>query len=231
MAEHQSPKHLRTVKSFVKRSGRITKRQQHAIKHYSTLYQIPYAAEQIDLMRQFDKPQPLIVEIGFGMGTSLVEMAKNHPEQNYLGIEVHAPGIGNILDLIHKNKLDNLKIIADDATCVFKNGIAENSLSGIQIFFPDPWHKKRHHKRRLVNRDFLSLMVSRLKAQGVIHFASDWRPYAEAVMTLFLEHPALKNNHQNYAPRPKARPLTKFETRGRNLEHEILDIIFTKLNH
>ncbi|WP_119343099.1 tRNA (guanosine(46)-N7)-methyltransferase TrmB [Facilibium subflavum] len=225
---HDKPQHLRTVKSFVKRAGRVTKRQKHALENFAELYTIPYQPSLIDLSQHFPKSQPLIVEIGFGMGDSLVEMAKTLPEKNFIGIEIHEPGIGNILDRIHHDTLTNLKIMTYDAVEVFKRCITNDALDGIQIFFPDPWHKKRHHKRRLVNKDFTELMVSRLKQNGFIHFASDWQEYAEEVLVLFEQNDQLQNKFEGFAPRPETRPLTKFEKRGHALKHGVWDIIFTK---
>jgi len=221
-------KHLRTVKSFVKRAGRMTQRQTNAFEKYADAYLIPYQPNYLEFDRLFDKPQNIILEIGFGMGTSLIEMAKNNPSTNYLGLEVHEPGVGNILDLIHQEKLTNLKVIMHDAVEVLKYSIAPQSLQGIQIFFPDPWHKKRHHKRRLVNSEFITIMLNVLAENGFIHFASDWQPYAEEVLELFTHCPQLVNQFSGFAPRPDTRPLTKFEKRGQNLDHSIKDIIFKK---
>ncbi len=221
-------KHLRTVKSFVKRAGRMTQRQTNALEKYADSYLIAYQPQKLALERIFENEQNIVLEIGFGMGTSLIEMAKNNPHINYLGLEVHEPGVGNILDLIHQEKLTNLKVMMHDAVEVLKYNIAPQSLQGIQIFFPDPWHKKRHHKRRLVNPEFITIMSNALAKGGFIHFASDWQPYAEEVLTLFTNAPELINQFTDFAPRPKTRPLTKFEKRGQNLEHPIKDIIFTK---
>ncbi|MBK2126174.1 tRNA (guanosine(46)-N7)-methyltransferase TrmB [Fangia hongkongensis] len=223
-------KHLRTVKSFVKRAGRMTQRQTNALEKHADSYLIPYQPQKLALERIFETTQNIVLEIGFGMGTSLIEMAKNNPHINYLGLEVHEPGVGNILDLIHQEKLTNLKVVMHDAVEVLKYNIAPQSLQGIQIFFPDPWHKKRHHKRRLVNPEFITIMSNALAKGGFIHFASDWQPYAEEVLALFTNAPELINQFTNFAPRPETRPLTKFEKRGQNLEHPIKDIIFTKID-
>ncbi|WP_192482845.1 MULTISPECIES: tRNA (guanosine(46)-N7)-methyltransferase TrmB [Cysteiniphilum] len=219
---------MRTVKSFVKRAGRTTVRQQRALDNYTHLYQIPYTVEETNFDIYYKTPQPLVVEIGFGMGNSLVTMAKEAPQTNFLGIEVHEPGIGNILDHIHENALENLRVMQHDAVEVFKHMIKDNTLKGVQIFFPDPWHKKRHHKRRLINPKFIDLILQKLEPTGFIHFATDWQNYADEVLELFTKHTQLKNPHNGFAPRPEHRPLTKFEARGQRLEHGVWDIIVYK---
>ncbi|MFZ9035065.1 MAG: tRNA (guanosine(46)-N7)-methyltransferase TrmB [Francisellaceae bacterium] len=220
-------KPLRTIKSYVKRAGRVTKLQQYALEHYADHYLIPYQS-QIDVDTLFAQKQPLIVEIGFGMGTSLIEMAQRNPHFNYLGIEVHEAGVGNILDKIHTLELANIMVIQHDAVDVLKHKILDNTLFGLQIFFPDPWHKKRHHKRRLINAEFIELLTLKLEKKGFIHFASDWQHYADEVLALFKQNPSLTNAHEGFAPRPESRPLTKFEQRGQRLNHGVWDIIVHK---
>ncbi|WP_100550553.1 tRNA (guanosine(46)-N7)-methyltransferase TrmB [Caedibacter taeniospiralis] len=227
MTDTKTP-HFRTIKSFVKRTGRMGMRQQHALAEYAKLYQIPYIPEQTCFESYYKTAQALVIEIGFGMGDSLVTMAKNASDINFLGIEVHEPGVGNILDDIHEQKLTNLRIIQHDAVDVFKYMIANNSLAGVQIFFPDPWHKKRHHKRRLINAEFIELLTTKLIPQGFIHFASDWQEYADEVLELLFANAELYNPHAGFAPRPQNRPFTKFENRGQRLAHGIWDIIVYK---
>ena len=220
--------YLRNIKSFVTRAGRTTARQQHALDTYASLYQITYQSEKIAIDRYYENEQPLIVEIGFGMADSLVTMAKNAPETNFLGIEVHKPGLGNILDHIHQQALGNLRVIQNDAVEVFKQMIKDNSLKGVQIFFPDPWHKKRHHKRRLMTADFIDLLIEKLRPKGFIHFATDWQNYADELMLLFNTNTKLINSHNGFISRPKHRPITNFEQRGQRLKHSIWDIIVHK---
>ncbi|WP_440994290.1 tRNA (guanosine(46)-N7)-methyltransferase TrmB [Cysteiniphilum litorale] len=227
MSDNNTPP-MRTIKSFVKRAGRTTVRQQRALDNYVHFYQIPYTVEKTNFDIHYKTSQPLVVEIGFGMGNSLVTMAKEAPQTNFLGIEVHEPGIGNILDHIHENALGNLRVMQHDAVEVFKHMIKDNTLQGVQIFFPDPWHKKRHHKRRLVNPEFIELILQKLEPTGFIHFATDWQNYADEVLELFTEHNQLNNPHNGFAPRPKHRPLTKFEARGQRLDHGVWDIIVYK---
>lgn len=227
MSDHNTPP-MRTIKSFVKRAGRTTVRQQRALDHYTPLYQIPYATKETHFDDYYTASQSLVVEIGFGMGNSLVTMAQEASQTNFLGIEVHEPGVGNILDHIHENKLGNLRVMQHDAVEVFKHMIKDNTLKGVQIFFPDPWHKKRHHKRRLVNPEFIELILQKLEPMGFIHFATDWQNYADEVLELFTKHDQLKNPHNGFAPRPEHRPLTKFEARGQLLDHGVWDIIVYK---
>ena len=222
---------MRTIKSFVKRAGRITKRQQNAIQNHLSKYQIPYQASEIDFGLYFKKNLPIIIEIGFGMGDSLVEMSQNQPDKNFIGIEVYDPGVGNIVDRIHELKLDNLRVMQYDAVEIFKHCIHNNSLAGIQIFFPDPWPKKRHHKRRLVNAAFAALMIEKLQYNGFIHFASDIAEYAKVVLEVFNSILALHNPFNGFATPSKNRPQTKFEARGKTLNHAIWDIICYKYNH
>jgi tRNA (guanine-N7-)-methyltransferase len=223
---------LRIIKSFVIRSRRLAGYQKEAFEKYSDRYLIPYYQDNVlDMNVIFQKPQPVVVEIGFGMGTSLVEMASNSPGTNYLGVEVHRPGIGNILDLIHRNRLVNLKVIMNDAIDIFRNIIPAQSLQGIQIFFPDPWPKKRHNKRRLVNMDFMNLILPSLVDKGFIHFVSDWCPYAEEALEIFTGCELLTNKFKGFSPRPDDRPQTKFEKKGEKLGHSIRDIIFIRDNN
>ena len=221
---------MRTIKSFIKRGGRITKRQKYAIKNHLLTYQIPYQAAKINFDLYFKKAIPIIVEIGFGMGDSLITLAQNQPDKNFIGLEVYNPGIGNIVGHIHSLQLDNLKIMQQDATEIFKYCFGNCSLDGIQIFFPDPWPKKRHHKRRLLNSTFVPLMVEKLQYNGFIHFATDVEEYAKVVLEIFYSIPVLTNSFDGFRPQVSRRPQTKFEIRGKELNHAIWDIIFYKNN-
>lgn len=219
---------LRQIKSYVQRAGRMTKKQQQAFATYATKHLLEYSQEQLDFAKLFGNANPVILEIGFGMGASLVQMALANPKKNYLGIEVHKAGVGNILHEIEHQNLANLKVISYDAVEILTDMVKADSLAGIQIYFPDPWHKKKHNKRRLVNQENIDLFATKLKKGGVLHYASDWLPYAEDVLELLENDKNYQNLYTNYAPRPKWRPLTKFEKRGQDLGHTISDILFEK---
>ncbi|MCF6776796.1 tRNA (guanosine(46)-N7)-methyltransferase TrmB [Thiotrichales bacterium 19X7-9] len=221
---------LRSIKSFVQRKGRLTKGQKRALECLSDLYMLSYCADKpLSFDQVFVKDQKIVIEIGFGMGNSLVEMAKNNPKVNYLGIEVHPPGVGNILNQIHQDQLTNIKVIMYDAVDVLKQMISDHSVFGFQVFFPDPWHKKRHHKRRLIQAEFVDLMVEKLQVGGFIHCATDWQAYGEHMLDILSKNQKLKNQFCDYAPRPESRPLTKFEKRGERLNHGVWDLIFNKI--
>jgi tRNA (guanine-N7-)-methyltransferase len=175
----------------------------------------------------FEKPQMLTVEIGFGMGDSLLEMAKQSPDQNFLGIEVHQPGVGKLLNGIVENKLTNIKLICHDAREILEIGLPDNSIDKLLLFFPDPWHKKRHNKRRLVQPEFIELLLKKLNKAAELHFATDWQAYAEHMMEVLEGNPSLENilGVQNYWPEPD-RPVTKFEKRGQRLGHGVWDLRF-----
>ena len=178
----------------------------------------------------FDVVGPRVLEIGFGMGDSLVAMAEQNPESRYLGIEVHKPGVGKLLLDVERRGISNLKVFSDDAVQVLEDVIPVNSVDLMQIFFPDPWHKKRHHKRRLIQSDFVSLAVSRLSSSGDLHVATDWEPYAAHMMDVLSATEALENmaGDRQFSPRPESRPETKFERRGHRLGHGVWDLLFTK---
>ncbi|AIT10033.1 tRNA (guanine-N7)-methyltransferase [Candidatus Francisella endociliophora] len=221
---------LRQIKSFVQRAGRVTKKQQQAFDNYAEKYLIEYNKDrQLNLAEIFANDNPVILEIGFGMGGSLVQMAIENPEKNYLGIEVHKAGVGNILYEIEHQKIANLLVMSYDAIEILDNMIADETLSGMQIYFPDPWHKKKHNKRRIVNQENINLFAKKLKFKGVLHYASDWLTYAEDVLELLENDNKYKNLYDSFAPRSKWRPLTKFEKRGQNLEHPISDILFERV--
>lgn len=210
----------RGIKSFVLRTGRMSQRQQHALDHWLKDYELAYTDKPWDLGAIFGRTAPVVVEIGFGMGQSLVEMAKANPENNYLGIEVHQAGLGSISSELHDQSISNVRVASFDAVQVFQHTLPDHCLTGIQIFFPDPWPKKRHHKRRLIQAPFLELLLKKLKPQGFIHVATDWEDYALHVLALFSNHPKLHQSNE------RERPLTKFEARGQRLGHQIWDICF-----
>ena len=220
----------RTIRSFVRREGRITPSQKHALETLLPRFGIDADHNTINFEKEFGRQAPCIFEIGFGMGDSLVSMAQAHPENNYLGIDVHRPGLGNLLKKIEANEISNVRVLCGDAVEVLKNNIANDSLNAIYLFFPDPWPKKKHHKRRIVQSEFVQLVRSKLKTGGVFHMATDWENYAEHMVEVMLsaEGFANKGNESGFVERPEYRPLTKFENRGIKLGHGVWDIIFEK---
>ena len=222
-----SPSHP-PIRSFVLRQGRVSNAQRRAVDTLLSVYGIAYAPGALDFNAAFGRSAPTILEIGFGMGETTARIAQAHPENNYLGIEVHTPGVGGLLKLIEENGLANLRLIQHDAVEVLQHMIAPASLAGVHIFFPDPWPKKRHHKRRLIQPAFVALLASRLAPGGYLHAATDWEEYAEQILAVFAADPALANAAPGFSPRPDYRPQTKFESRGLKLGHGVWDIIFRK---
>lgn len=222
---------IRRIRSFVKREGRLTTGQERALKDLFPLYGLVLQDSSINLENIFQRKAPCILEIGFGNGTSLSEMAANNPEQDYIGIEVHRPGVGNLLSQIEKLELTNLRVINDDAVDVLNQMIADASLDAVYLFFADPWHKTRHHKRRIVQKEFVHLLRNKLKVGGVFHMATDWEDYAKHMMRVMNESEYFENTagKDQYLPRPDYRPLTKFEQRGQRLGHGVWDLIFKKV--
>ncbi len=223
----------RTIKSFVLRAGRVSKRQQGALDTLLKDYQLELTSDPWDLNALFKRQAKTIVEIGFGMGDSLLAMAQTHPESNFIGIEVHKAGIGSLVAGLSDHSTRNVRIVTHDAVEAFKHHFAESSLWGVQIFFPDPWHKKRHHKRRLIQPSFIKLLSRRLKPGGFIHCATDWEDYAHHMLAVLSAEPSLCNQNEKggFAPRPLTRPFTKFERRGTRLGHGVWDLIYTKDNN
>ena len=217
------------IRSFVLRQGRVSNAQRRAVDTLLAVYGIAFAPGALDFERVFGRLAPTILEIGFGMGETTALIAKTHPEHNYLGIEVHTPGVGSLLKRIAEDGLVNLRMIQHDAVEVLQHMIAPATLAGAHIFFPDPWPKKRHHKRRLIQPGFVRLLASRLAPGAYLHAATDWQEYAEQILAVFAAEPGLVNTAQGFAPRPDHRPLTKFESRGLKLGHRVSDIVFRKL--
>ncbi|OCG22233.1 tRNA (guanosine(46)-N7)-methyltransferase TrmB [Gilliamella sp. wkB108] len=217
----------RTIRSFVLRQGRLTKGQEQALTTLWPIYGIEYNANS---PIEFESNSPVILEIGFGMGASLVEMAKHAPNRNFLGIEVHKPGIGACLMAIDEQKLSNLRVMCHDAVEVLENMIPNHSLDKVQIFFPDPWHKARHNKRRIIQPKFVELIWQKLKQGGILHLATDWQNYAEHMLEVLNQAERFTNlsSTGDYIPRPNDRPITKFEKRGQNLGHGVWDLQFIK---
>lgn len=223
--------HRKPIRSFVLRQGRITKAQILAFEKNWPKYGLEYTGQVIDINSCFENNNAdLIVEIGFGNGKSLAKMAQENPSVNYLGIEVHGPGVGAMLMEIENLQLNNIKCFQHDAIDVLNNMLPDNSLSGLQLFFPDPWPKKKHHKRRIVKSEFLDLLLKKFKNNARFHMATDWQAYAEDAMEVLSAHKGLYNEfgEGKYAPRPEHRPKTKFEQRGENLGHGVWDLMFLK---
>ncbi|MCL6404460.1 tRNA (guanosine(46)-N7)-methyltransferase TrmB [Dickeya dadantii] len=221
---------LRRIRSFVRRQGRLTKGQQQALDDFWPVKGVEYQNEALDFARLFGRDAPAVLEIGFGMGASLVTMAQQHPEQNFIGIEVHVPGVGACLGAAQEAGVDNLRVMCHDAVEVLERMIPDGSLAMVQLFFPDPWHKARHNKRRIVQAPFAELVRSKLSIGGVFHMATDWEPYAQHMLEVMSSLAGYRNlsDHNDYVPRPASRPLTKFEARGQRLGHGVWDLMFER---
>ncbi|MBU1689695.1 MAG: tRNA (guanosine(46)-N7)-methyltransferase TrmB [Gammaproteobacteria bacterium] len=219
----------RPIRSFVLRQGRMSNAQTRALDTLMPRWGITYQETLLDLDSAFARTAPKILEIGFGMGDSTATIASAHPQNDYLGIEVHGPGVGSLLNQIEALGLTNLRVIQHDAVEVLKQMIAPASLDGIHIFFPDPWHKTKHHKRRLIQPELVALLCEKLKPGSYLHAATDWQEYAEHILAVLAAEPKLANTAAGYAPKPDYRPLTKFEQRGIKLGHGVWDIVFRKI--
>lgn len=220
----------RRIKSYVLRAGRVSNRQQQGLDLWLRDYELPISSGPWNIAQEFGRTADTLVEIGFGMGNSLYTMAQNNPQLNYIGIEVHKAGIGSLVADLHDQQLTNVRIAAHDAVEIFQTQIEDGALSGVQIFFPDPWHKKRHHKRRLIQTEFIQLIAKKIKQGGFIHCATDWEEYAEHILAVLSSEATLQNQQLtgDYSPRPSTRPITKFEQRGERLGHGVWDLIFIK---
>ncbi len=221
----------RGIKSFTLRAGRLSPRQSRGLDELLPNYKLAMQEEPWDFKEIFEREAKTIVEIGFGMGQSLVQMAEERPEVNFIGIEVHRAGIGSLVADVHELGLSNVRVAPYDAVQVFKTCIAPGVLAGIQVFFPDPWPKARHHKRRLIQTDFVSTLTGALAQDGFLHCATDWEDYAHH-MLMVLEQEALLSNESNsggFCERPASRPMTKFEARGQRLGHGTWDLVFTRV--
>jgi tRNA (guanine-N7-)-methyltransferase len=222
---------IKPIKSFVLRQGKITTGQQNAINDLMPKYGIEFCDTSLDLNHIFGRNNPKIIEIGFGMGTATWQIARDNPNNDYLGIEVHNPGVGSLLMAIEQHQLSNIRIIRYDAVAVLKHMITDNTIDGFHIYFPDPWHKKRHHKRRIIQNELVLLLCNKLKQKGYIHLATDWKDYAIWMLNILNNIPTLKNTSitNDFVPRPTFRPVTKFEDRGIKLNHGVWDLIFVKI--
>jgi tRNA (guanine-N7-)-methyltransferase len=220
--------HPRAIRSFVRRIGRKTPGQHRAMTQLGPKFLVPYQPQPLDFKAAFGRNAPVILEIGFGMGEATAHIAALMPDQNFLCCEVHDPGIGALLKRIGEQGLSNIRIVQHDAVEVIDHMLPERSLAGVHVFFPDPWHKARHNKRRLIKPELVARLASRLQTGGYIHCATDWQHYAQQMLEVLGAEPQLANAAPDYAPRPHYRPLTKFENRGLKLGHGVWDLVFTK---
>ncbi len=218
----------RPIRSYVLRQGRFSPAQQRAVSDLMPRFGVPYREAPLDFAVIFGRKAPVIAEVGFGMGETTAHIASGNPGNDYLAIEVHAPGVGSLLKRIGENGIANIRIVQHDAVEVLRNMVPPSSLAAIHVFFPDPWPKKRHHKRRLLQDDFVELAASRLAPRGILHVATDWQEYAEHVLGVLGACPALANTADGFAPRPAWRPETKFERRGLALGHGVWDLVFER---
>ncbi len=223
-------KPIRTIRSFVKREGRLTAGQQKALDTQWPDFGIDYNEQQLDLTTLFARDAETVIEIGFGNGDSLWQMAMAQPDKNYIGIEVHRPGVGHLLHLVETSDCKNIRVSNHDAVEVIAQQIPDESIDRFQLFFPDPWHKKKHHKRRIVKESFIQLIAAKLKAGGTFHLATDWEHYAEHMLREMNASPLFINLSEDdtFIPRPAERPLTKFEQRGHRLGHGVWDLMYQK---
>lgn len=225
--------HPKTIKSFVKRAGRTTTGQAKAFADWGPRFLLPYTGQPLNASAAFGREGRLILEIGFGMGEATAHIARVRPDDNFLCCEVHEPGVGALLKRIGEQGIANIRILQHDAVEVLDHMLPEASLDGVHIFFPDPWHKKKHHKRRLIQAPFVAKLAQRLKPGGYLHCATDWQPYAEQMLAVLGAEPLLRNTAADagrggFAPQPDYRPLTKFENRGLRLGHGVWDVVFTR---
>lgn len=221
---------LRPVRSFVRRQGRMTLAQQRAFATLMDRHGVPAAPEAVDLSTLFGRPAPALLEIGFGTGEALVDFAQRHPHWNVLGIEVHQPGVGRLLNAIEDLALSHVRVHAEDAVPFLSQRLRPGQLDRIHVFFPDPWPKKRHQKRRLIQAAFIRLLCTHLRPDGVLHLATDWEEYAIQMAEVLADRSELasEHNHSPFTPRPPERPLTRFEQRGQRLGHGVWDLCFRR---
>ena len=224
---------LRTVRSFVLRAGRTTAGQAKAFTDFGPHFLLPYTAQPLDFTASFERQAPTILEIGFGMGEATAQIAALRPQDNFLCCEVHTPGVGALLKRIAEQSLSNIRILQHDAVEVIDHMLPLDSLEGVHIFFPDPWHKTKHNKRRLIQPPLIAKLAARLQPGGYLHCATDWAPYAQQILAVLSAEPLLRNTAGleagGYAPKPDYRPLTKFENRGLKLGHGVWDLVFTRV--
>lgn len=221
-------KHLRTIHSFVKRQGRLTSGQELALETQWSIYGIDYSEDLLNFEELFDRNAETVLEIGFGNGDSLWKMAQASPELNFIGIEVHRPGVGHILRLIEDSDCENLRVSNQDAIDVLQHQVPDHSLDRVQLFFPDPWHKRKHNKRRIVQDKFIQQLAKKLKPDGIFHLATDWKDYAQHMLATLNDCDLFINlsDDNTFVPKPDTRPTTKFEKRGHRLGHGVWDLLF-----
>jgi tRNA (guanine-N7-)-methyltransferase len=227
-APGNGPAHPRAIRSYVMRAGRTTEGQARALADLGPRFVLPYEATPMDYAATFGRTAPVVLEIGFGMGDATAKIAQGLPGTDFIGCEVHEPGVGALLKHIGEMALSNVRVIRHDAVEVLQHMIPPASLAGVHIFFPDPWHKKRHHKRRLIQAPLVAHLTSRLAPGGYLHCATDWEPYAQQILEVLSAEPGLVNSADGYAEKPAYRPLTKFENRGLRLGHGVWDVVFRK---
>jgi tRNA (guanine-N7-)-methyltransferase len=218
----------RPIRSFVRRAGRVGPGQQRALAELGPRYLLPFGPTPLDWQALFGRKAPVVLEIGFGMGDATAQVAAAMPGTDFVGVEVHEPGVGALLKRIGEMGLGNVRLVAHDAVEVLQHMVPPASLSGVHLWFPDPWHKKRHHKRRLIQPPLVALLASRLAPGGYLHGATDWQPYAEQMLQVLAAEPMLENTAPGFAPRPAWRPQTKFELRGLKLGHGVWDLLFVR---
>jgi len=225
-------KHIRTIRSFVKREGRLTHSQQQALETQWQEFGVDFQSQPINFKELFGRDAETILEIGFGNGDSLFQMAQENPQKNFFGIEVHRPGVGRLLHKIEKSNCKNIRLSYHDAVEVLEEQIADNSIDRLQLFFPDPWHKRKHNKRRIVQDKFIEQVARILKADGTFHLATDWEHYAKHMLSTLNNSDLFTNTSKDnaYVPKPEERPTTKFEKRGQRLGHGVWDLLFQKNN-
>jgi tRNA (guanine-N7-)-methyltransferase len=221
---------IRTVRSYVLRAGRVTEGQKRALDELWPVFGVEPGSTPLDFNALFGNPGPVILEIGFGNGDATWQMARAHPEENYFGVEVHRPGVGRLLLKIEEQGLENVRIACEDAVELLRGRVRDDSLEGVRIYFPDPWPKKRHHKRRIIQAPFVDLLARKMKAGGLLHLATDWVPYAEYMIEVMQESPDFENlsTSGGYCPKPEWRPPTKYEMRGERLGHTVSDLVFRR---
>ena len=229
-ADSGSLRPRQAIRSFVLRAGRMGPGQQRALKDLGPRFLLPFQPQPLDLDATFGRSAPRVLEVGFGMGDATAEVAAALPGTDFIGVEVHEPGVGALLKQIGERQLGNVRIVQHDAVEVLAQMIAPSALAGVHIWFPDPWHKLKHHKRRLIQPAFISKLVQHLAPGGYLHCATDWEPYAVQMLQVLAAEPGLVNTAAGYAPRPAWRPLTKFENRGLRLGHGVWDLLFTRPN-
>jgi tRNA (guanine-N7-)-methyltransferase len=216
------------IRSFVTRAGRLSIAQARALETLGPQFLLPFAKAPLDTAQAFGRVAPVILEIGFGMGDTTAHIARAMPEKDFIGVEVHTPGVGSLLKQIGEQNITNLRLLQHDAVEVLTHMIPPGTLAGVHVFFPDPWHKARHNKRRLIQAPFVKLLAERLAPGGYLHCATDWQHYAEQMLEVLGGEPTLQNTAEGYAPQPAYRPLTKFENRGLRLGHGVWDLVFVK---